>query len=48
MAVEDAVDMARAKEHAMRHYQVRDVMTVSPMTVTPATLGYTIDDIQLT
>jgi CBS domain-containing protein len=29
--------MARAKEHTMRHYQVRDVMTANPMTVTPAT-----------
>jgi CBS domain-containing protein len=29
--------MARAKEDAMRHYQVRDVMTASPATVTPAT-----------
>jgi CBS domain-containing protein len=34
---EGGADQAWAKEHAMRHYQVRDVMTANPMTVTPAT-----------
>jgi CBS-domain-containing membrane protein len=34
---EDRTDHAWAKERAMRHYLVRDVMTVDPVTVTPAT-----------
>jgi CBS domain-containing protein len=29
--------MLRTKERAMRHYQVRDVMTAGPVTVTPST-----------